>query len=66
MSLPAIDFSAFRNGTELERKKLATRITEEFKKHGATRLTTHGISGGSTYLLFHMHLDVWRADDLTL
>ncbi|KAL5380164.1 hypothetical protein DPSP01_007964 [Paraphaeosphaeria sporulosa] len=44
MSIPAIDFSAFRNGTEQERRVLANRITEEFKKHGATRLIAHGIT----------------------
>ncbi|KAL5434336.1 hypothetical protein PMIN06_011420 [Paraphaeosphaeria minitans] len=47
MFIPAIDFSAFRNGTEQERRVLADRITEEFKKHGATRLVSHGITGES-------------------
>lgn len=45
MSVPIIDFSAFRNGTEQERKDLANRVTEEFKKNGATRLMNHGITG---------------------
>ncbi|KAE8154172.1 putative gibberellin 20-oxidase [Aspergillus avenaceus] len=45
MSVPVIDFSAFRSGSEQERKELACRVTEEFKKHGATRLINHGISG---------------------
>ncbi|KAF1971717.1 Clavaminate synthase-like protein [Bimuria novae-zelandiae CBS 107.79] len=44
MSLPAIDFSAFRNGTEQKRRELANCVTEEFKKHGATRLTNHGLT----------------------
>lgn len=47
MSVPVIDFSAFRNGTEKERKELASRLTNEFKKHGATRLVNHGIAGKS-------------------
>ncbi|KAE8314440.1 putative gibberellin 20-oxidase [Aspergillus transmontanensis] len=45
MSVPIIDFYAFQNGTEQERRELAHRITEEFKKHGATRLINHGIDG---------------------
>lgn len=49
MSIPAIDFSAFRNGTEQERKELANRVTDEFKKHGATRLVNHGITGDSMF-----------------
>jgi len=50
MSIPIMDFSAFRNGTEQERRELANRVTEEFKKHGATRLINHGISGeGMSY-----------------
>jgi len=47
MSIPIIDFSAFQNGTEQERRELANRVTEEFKKHGATRLINHGITGES-------------------
>ncbi|KAL2196701.1 putative gibberellin 20-oxidase [Corynascus similis CBS 632.67] len=45
MSIPVIDFSAFHNGTKEERTELAYRVTDEFKKHGATRLKNHGISG---------------------
>jgi hypothetical protein len=50
MSIPAIDFSAFRNGTEQELRELAIRITGEFKKHGAIRLIDHGITGESALL----------------
>ncbi|KAK4235639.1 putative gibberellin 20-oxidase [Achaetomium macrosporum] len=45
MSVPLIDFSAFRTGTEAQRTELANRVTEEFKKHGAVRLISHGITG---------------------
>lgn len=47
MSIPVIDFSALHNGTKEERTELAYRVTDEFKKHGATRLKNHGISGES-------------------
>ncbi|KAI4860357.1 putative gibberellin 20-oxidase [Hypoxylon rubiginosum] len=45
MSVPVIDFSAFRNGTENERQELANRLVDEFKKHGATRLVNHRVIG---------------------
>ena len=51
-SIPAIDFSAFRNGSEQERRDVADRVTGEFKKHGATRLITHGISAESVFSFF--------------
>lgn len=37
-SLPVIDFSAFYNGTEAKRAKLASAIASELQKHGAMRL----------------------------
>lgn len=47
MSIPVINFSAFHNGTDQERRELSDRVTEQFKEHGATRLIAHGISGES-------------------
>ncbi|KAI1343178.1 putative gibberellin 20-oxidase [Xylariaceae sp. FL0016] len=45
MSIPLIDFSAFRSDSEVERKDLVNRLLGEFKKHGAARLVNHGITG---------------------
>lgn len=47
MAIPIINFSAFRNGTEVERLELADRVTQEFKMHGAVRLVDHGITARS-------------------
>ena len=43
MSLPVIDFSPFHHGTQAEHLQLATSITQEIQKHGAVRLTNHGV-----------------------
>lgn len=60
MSVPIIDFSAFRNGNEVERRELAGRLVDEFKKHGATRLMNHGIKGDS--MCYHMMAQVLFAN----
>jgi isopenicillin N synthase-like dioxygenase len=43
-TLPFIDFSTFYNGTDADRAKLATTITEELRKHGAMRLINTSIT----------------------
>lgn len=42
--LPLIDFSAFYNGNEADRAKLAITITAELQKHGAMRLINTSIT----------------------
>ena len=52
MSIPTIDFSSFFSGNDQVRGKLADRLTEEFKLHGAARLVNTGITGESMPFYF--------------
>ncbi|KAI0179592.1 putative gibberellin 20-oxidase [Hypoxylon sp. FL1284] len=53
MLVPIIDFSAFRNGTGKDRRELSGRLVDEFKKHGATRIVNHGVSGDTIQKAYH-------------
>ena len=52
MELPVLDFSAFSDGTSVQRKELCAALLHECKTFGFVKLVNHGISNEEIAALF--------------
>lgn len=51
-TLPTLDLSLYVRGTEAQRTKFASRLSDSLRKHGFVKLTGHGVEDKKVAELF--------------